>query len=79
MIIKADTSRKVGAYCQGERTEGTLSEEERNLHINVLELKALKAAKFAIVVFTQNRIHLNSIHIQMDNMVARSYLVRMRE
>ena len=70
--------RKVGAYCQGERTEGTLSEEERKLHINVLELKALKAAKFAIAVFTQNRKHLNSIHIQMDNMVARSYLVRMR-
>ena len=43
------------------------------IHINALELKA---AKFLILAFTQNRKHLNSIDIQMDNMVAVSCLVK---
>ena len=51
---------RLGAYCQGERTGGPWFEEDRKLHINVLELKE---AKFAILAFTQNRKHLNCIHI----------------
>ena len=47
--------------------------EEKKLHINALELKA---AKFLILAFTQNMKHLNSIDIQMDNMVAVSCLVK---
>jgi len=56
------------------RTGGPWSDKERDLHINILELKA---AKFAILTYTQNKSYLNSIHIQMDNMTALSYLVKM--
>ena len=38
----------------------------------------LKAAKFAILAFTQIQKHLNSILIHMENMVAFSYLVKIR-
>ena len=67
---------RLGSYCQSERTGGPWSEEERKLHINVLELKA---AKSAILAFNRNRKHLNSIHIQMDNMAALSCIVKMWE
>ena len=75
LLIKSDASKEGwGAYCQGKKTGGPWSERERDLHINILELKA---ANFAILTFTQNKSHLNSIHIQMDNMTALSYLVKM--
>ena len=51
LIIKPDASKGIwGAYCPGESTWGPWSEEDRNLHINVLELKE---AKFVILAFTQ--------------------------
>ena len=65
---------RMGAYCQGMRTGGPWSDKERDLHINILELKA---AKFSILTYTQNKSYLNSIHIQMDNMTVLSYLVKM--
>ena len=75
LLIRSDASKEGwGAYCQGKRTGGPWSERERDLHINLLELKA---ANFAILTFTQNKKNLNSIHIQMDSMVALSYLVKM--
>lgn len=66
-------SGRLGAYCQDKRTGDLWPVEEKKLHINALELKA---AKFLILAFTQNRKHLNSIDIQMDNMVAVSCLVK---
>ena len=62
-------NRWLGAYCQGERTRGPWFEEEKELHINALELKI---ARFEILVFTQNRKHLNRIQIQMGNILALS-------
>ena len=64
--------RKVGVHTvKGERSEGLWYEEERIFHINALELKA---EKIAILSFTQTGKHLNSIHIQMENMVGCSFL-----
>ena len=64
--------RKVGVNTvKGERSEGLWYEEERIFHINALELKA---EKIAILSFTQTGKHLNSIHIQMENMVGCSFL-----
>ena len=44
------------------------------VHINVLELEA---AKYAILTFTRMYPMVKSIYIQMDNIVAISYLVKM--
>ena len=49
----------MGAYCQGEKTRGTWSEEKRKLHINVLELKT---EKFAIQETFEQHLHLNGKH-----------------
>lgn len=48
----------------------------RKLYINALELKA---AKFVILAFTQNRRRLTSILIQMENLAALSHLLKMGE
>ena len=75
LLIRSDASKEGwGDYCQGERTGGPWSNKERDSHINILELKA---AKFAILTYTQNKNYLNSIPIQMDNMTALCYLVKM--
>ena len=47
---------------------------ENKCHINALELKA---AKFAVLTFTRIEPSVQSIHIQMDNAVSLSYLVKM--
>ena len=48
VIIKTDASLTGwGAVCHGVQTSGQLSEEERSLHINVLELLAIKLALFS--------------------------------
>ena len=62
-----------GAYCKGVSTGGKWSKEERRFHINVLGLLALK---FAILIFTKNLSHL-TIHVQVDNKVAPTYLLKM--
>ena len=48
----------------------------KEIHINVLELEA---AKYAILTFTRMYPMVKSIYIQMDNIVAISYLVKMAE
>ena len=55
------------------KTGGPWTSKEKNLHINALELKA---AWFAIRRFTFKK-KVNAIHIQMDNIVALRYLVKM--
>ena len=61
--MTSDASKKGwGASCQGITTGGPWSKEEKNLHINILELKAMK---LALLNFT-NRKNLQRVHIQMD-------------
>ena len=73
--ISSDASLKGwGAACRGHKTGGPWSDQEKQCHINLLELKA---AKFAILTFVKLFPKSKSIHIQMDNIVALSYLVKM--
>ena len=62
-----------GATSAGLSTGGMWTAKERELHINTLELMA---ANFAIKTFTKLR-KVSSIHIQIDNTTALSYLVIM--
>ena len=74
LIIKIDASKKGwGAVCQGITTGGTWSYHERTKHINVLEHIAVK---LAISTFTRGK-SVRTIHLQIDNMTALSYLVKM--
>ena len=61
--------------CQGTTTGGTWSYQERAKHINILELIAVK---LAILTFTKGK-SVTAIHLQIDNMTALSYLVKMGE
>ena len=54
------------------RVRGSLSRTKN--HINILELKA---AQLAILTFTYMHPQVHSIHLQTDNMVALSYIVKM--
>ena len=74
LIIQTDAS-KTGwrAVCQGINTGGTWSYQERTKHINILELIAVK---LAILTFTKGK-SVTAIHLQIDNMTALSYLVKM--
>ena len=74
MTVQTDPSTKGwGAHCNGISTGGKWSKKEQQHHINVLELMAVK---FAVLTFTKNLSNL-SIHIQMDDKVALSYLLKM--
>ena len=61
------------AHCKGISAGGKWSKKEQEYYINVLELMAIK---FAILIFKKNLSNL-TIHIQMDNKVALSYLLKM--
>lgn len=75
LILSSDASLQGwGAYCNGQRTGGQWSAREKELHINVLELKA---AKLAILSFHRLFSKALSIHIRMDNIVALTYLIKM--
>ena len=54
-------------------TDINMSQEEQKAHINILELKAVH---LAILTFTKFQI-VQTIHVQMDNKIALSYLVKM--
>ena len=74
VIIQTDASLTGwGAVCNGVQTSGQWSEEERSLHINVLELLAIKLALFS---FTRGK-RVKAIHFQIDNKAALSYLLKM--
>ena len=74
IIISSDASPKGwGAACKGSRTGGKWSQKEQDLQLNEQELLA---AQRAILTFL--RIHNpSSIHMQVDNQVALSYLLKM--
>ena len=74
VIIQTDASLTGwGAVCNGVQTSGQWSEEERSLHINVLELLAIKLALFS---FTKGK-RVKATHFQIDNKAALSYLLKM--
>ena len=75
LVITSDASMQGwGAACQGQTTGGPWTLEEQKNHINILELKA---AQLAILTFTYMHPQVHSIHLQTDNMVALSYIVKM--
>ena len=76
LIIASNASLKGwGVFCQGHKTGRSWTLLESKCYINVLELKA---AKFVILTFTWMHPSVQSIHLQMDNIVALSYLVNMK-
>jgi len=74
IIIQTDASKTGwGASCQGMTTRGVWSNQEKELHINVLELLAVK---LALLSFMKDRV-VKSIHFQIDNTTAIRYLAKM--
>ena len=69
--IQSDASTKGwGAHMNGKRTGGLWSPEERELHINALELKA---AFFALKCFLKDMTNV-SVLLQLDNRTAVAYI-----
>ena len=74
IVIQTDVSLEGWeANCMSIETGGKWPVEERKLHINILELIAVKNA---ILAFTKEKA-INAIHIQTDNATALSYLLKM--
>ena len=65
--------KQVGGRLSGNHHVGTWSYQERTKHINVLELIAVK---LVILTFTKEK-SVTAIHLQIENMTALSYLVKM--
>ena len=75
VLIQTDASTKGwGATYYGISTGGMWSAQEMKNHINVLKLLAIK---LAIQTFSKTLKH-KVIHLQVDNMVALTYLLKMR-
>ena len=73
--IQTDASTKAwGDNVQWNLNGGMWSAQEMKNHINVLELLAIK---LAIQTFSKTLKH-KAIHLQVDNMVALTYLLKMR-
>ena len=64
-----------GAATQGMTTGGAWTPQDKKLHINILEMMA---AEMAIKTFTRGRT-VKSIHLQVDNMTALHYILKMGE
>ena len=74
IVIQPDASKKGwGAHCLGQSVGGQWTSQESSQHINLLELKAVH---LALLTFSKVR-NMTAVHLQMDNMTALSYLVRM--
>ena len=74
VLIQTDVSKKGwSAVHQGISTGGQWSKEKQLLHINVLELKAVK---LALLTFNKQK-SLKAVHFQIDNTPAALYLVKM--
>ena len=72
--ITSDASLKRSrAFCQGQKSRRPWRALEKKDHIYVLELKA---AKYAIFSFTCMYPKVKSIHIQIDNIVSLSYVIK---
>ena len=64
---------RMGGTLSGDMHWGQWSSQERDLHINILELKLVK---LAILTFTKLK-KPSSIYLKMDNIVALSYVAKM--
>ena len=74
IVIQTDASKTGwGAACRNQSTGGSWSQKEQQEHINVLELRA---AQLGLLTFVP-RFKATSVHIQMDNVVALKYLLKM--
>ena len=74
LVIETDASRKGwGAYCQGIRTGGPWSFEEKRLHINCLELLA---GSLAVKTFTKSKVCAH-VKLLMDSTSAFAYINKM--
>ena len=74
LMISSDASmQRWGAACQEISPGGEWSQEQRLLHINMLELIAVE---YAIKTFTRDK-QVTSIHLQNDNTCALAYIVNM--
>ena len=74
ILIQTDASMEGwGANCIGIETGGKWSVQDRKLHVNILELLAVKNV---ILTFTKEKT-INAIHTQTDNATAFSYLLKM--
>ena len=74
LVIETDASRKgCGAYCQGVRTGGPWSFEEKRLHINCLELLA---GSLAVKTFTKSKVCAH-VKLLMDSTSAVAYINKM--
>ena len=74
MTIRTDASKKGWeAVCQGIPRGGDRNLQEQQLHINVLEMKAVKLALLAY----HKHFQMKAIHFQIDNTTTLSYLAKM--
>lgn len=71
-IVLQRITFRLGETCQGQNTGGVWSKEESALHINA---KELLAAFLAIQTFVKQQL---TIHINIDNMAAVTYINKMR-
>ena len=75
VLIQTDTSKKGWrVVCREIRTRGQWSKKEQYVNISHLELSAIK---FAILTFAKMW-EMSALHIQVDNKIALSYLLKMR-
>ena len=73
IIIQADAFLTGwGAFCNGVQTSGQWSEELRTVHINLLELLAIKLALFFFIKGKR----MKAIHFQIDNQAALSSFLK---
>ena len=63
----------LGEACQAQTTRGPWTEEKKKNHTNIPELKT---AKLAILTFTHMHPEVKSIHLQIDNIVVLSYILK---
>ena len=74
VLIKTDASKKGwGKFCQGIPTRGEWISQEMEMHINILELKAVKLALMSF----QKQMEVKAVHSQIDNTTALMYLLKM--
>ena len=75
MLIASDASMKGwGVFCREQETGDPWPNLEARKRINALQLKA---GKFAILTFRKMFPDEKVFHLQMDNMVALSYIKKM--
>ena len=79
LIIYSDaaTSGGWGAFCQGQRTGGQWTRQERQLYGNNINMLELMAAELAIKSFTTVHPLAKNIHLMIGNKTALAYLLKM--